>query len=214
MLTAVYVVFVALFAWLAWRALRVYQIKRVSYTLLLAVVVIGLVYDVLVILLGRFIGEGAALKSLNAVRFAVHGLATPAMIIFGFGALRHAGVRWAQSRTNHALVCLFATLLIALGVYEDILTLDLQTSTVLDTLRYVNEGGLPGPPIPAMFTIIFLIGAGIALWRQTGWQWLAAGSIAMFVLAGAGVGDLFYVGNVGEVVFSLANVWTARRFLA
>jgi hypothetical protein len=213
MLTALYVVFTVVFGWLTAQAAAIYRRRRLSYALLLLAVVVGLTWDVFVILIGRFLGPGDLLKTLNATRFAIHGLVTPVMIIFGFGVLRRAGVAWAGSRTSHAIVCLFATLLIALGVYEDILHLDLHQRTVMDTLRYVNQGGLPGPPIPSMLTIIFLIGAGIALWRKTGWHWLATGSLAMFVLAGAGVGERFYIGNIGEIVFILANIWTARKFL-
>lgn len=214
MLTVLYIVFVAAFAYLTWQSVGVYQSKRSSYALLLLIVLAGLAYDTLIILLGRFIGEGDFLKTLNAGRYLVHGLATPAMIIFGFGVLRSAGVQWAQSRTTHIVVCVVVTLLIALGVYEDVLALDLQTKTVLDTLRYTNEGGMKGPPIPAMLTIVFLIVAGISLWRKTGWWWLAAGAIFMFIAAGAGMGDMFYIGNLGEVVLGLGNVLTARKFLS
>lgn len=214
MLTVLYIVFVAAFVYLTWQSVGVYQSKRSSYALLLLIVLAGLAYDVLIIFLGRFIGEGDLLKTLNAGRYLVHGLATPAMIIFGFGVLRNAGVQWTQSRTTHIVVCVVVTLLIALGVYEDVLALDLQTKTVLDTLRYTNEGGMKGPPIPAMLTIVFLIVAGISLWRKTGWWWLAAGSIFMFIAAGAGMGDMFYIGNLGEVVLGLGNVLTARKFLS
>lgn len=214
MLTVLYIVFVAAFAYLTWQSVGVYQSKRSSYALLLLIVLAGLAYDVLIILLGRFIGEGELLKTLNAGRYLVHGLATPAMIIFGFGVLRNAGMQWAQSRTAHIVVCVVVTLLIALGVYEDVLALNLETKTVMDILRYTNEGGIKGPPIPAMLTIIFLIVAGISLWRKTGWWWLAAGSIFMFIAAGAGMGDMFYIGNLGEVVLGIGNVLTARKFLS
>jgi hypothetical protein len=214
MLTILYIVFVAAFAYLTWQSVGIYQSKRSSYALLLLIVLAGLAYDVLIILLGRFIGAGDLLKTLNAGRYLVHGLATPAMIVFGFGVLRNAGVKWAQSRTTHIIVCVFTTLLIALGVYSDVIALDLQSRTVMDTLRYVNEGGMKGPPIPAILTIIFLIVAGISLWRSTGWWWLATGSIFMFIAAGAGMGDTFYIGNLGEVVLGLGNVLTARKFLS
>ncbi|GAB4403226.1 MAG: hypothetical protein OHK003_31020 [Anaerolineales bacterium] len=214
MLTILYIIFVAAFVYLTWQSVGVYQSKRSSYALLLLIVLAGLAYDVLIILLGRFIGEGDLLKTLNAGRYLVHGFVTPAMIIFGFGVLKNAGVKWAQSRTTHIVVCLVATLLIALGVYEDVLALDLQLRTVMDTLRYVNEGGIKGPPIPAMLTIVFLIIAGISLWRKTGWWWLAAGAIFMFIAAGVGMGDMFYIGNLGEVVLGVGNVLTARKFLS
>lgn len=214
MFTTLYIIFVAAFVYLTWQSVGVYQSKRSSYALLLLIVLAGLTYDVLIILLGRFIGEGDLLKSLNAGRYLVHGFVTPAMIVFGFGVLKNAGVKWAQSRTTHIVVCLVATLLIALGVYEDVLALDLQLRTVMDTLRYVNEGGIKGPPIPAMLTIVFLIVAGISLWRKTGWWWLAAGAIFMFIAAGAGMGNMFYIGSLGEVVLGIANVLTARKFLS
>lgn len=214
MLTVLYFVLVAVFAYQTWQSFGIYQSKRSSYALLLLIVTAGLAYDALIIGLGRFIGEGELLKALNAGRYIVHGLATPFIIIFGFGALRNAGVQWAQSRTTHIIVCVFTTLLIALGVYEDVLALDLQTKINMDILRYTNEGGLKGPPIPAMLTILFLIVAGISLWRNTGWWWLLAGALLMLVAAGVGMGDLFYIGNVGEMLLGVGNILTARKYLS
>ena len=211
MLTAVYLILSALFVVLVW---QVSKMKRDNYVLLLLLVLAGLFYDTLIIGIGKFIGEGGLLKTLNAGRFYVHALLTPTMMIFGFGILRKARVKWAQSRTTHIVICVFTTLLIALGAYSDILRLDLQTKTIADTLRYVNEGGLKGPPIPAILTIIFLIVAGISLWRNTGWLWLAIGGIVMFIAAGAGMGDMFYIGNLGEVILGFANVATAKKFLS
>jgi hypothetical protein len=210
MLSALYLILSVLFVVLVLQASKM----KGNYALLLLLVLAGLFYDNLIIGIGRFIDESDLLKTLNAGRFYVHALLTPTMIIFGFGVLRKAGVAWAQGRTAHIVVCVIATLLIALGAYSDILQLDLQAKTVADVLRYTNEGGLKGPPIPAILTIIFLIVAGISLWRNTGWKWLAIGGILMFIGAGAGMGDMFYIGNLGEVVLGLANVLTARKFLS
>jgi len=211
MLTALYLVLSVLFVFLVW---QVTQINKNNYALLLLLVLAGLFYDTLIIGIGKFIGEGNLLQTLNAGRFYIHALLTPTMMIFGFGVLRRAGVKWAQSKTSHITLCIITTLLIGLGVYSDILQLDLHTKTVADTFRYVNEGGLNGPPIPAILTIIFLIVAGISLWRNTGWMWLAIGGIIMFIAAGAGMGDMFYIGNIGEVILGFANVYTAKKFLS
>lgn len=211
MLTALYLILSALFVVLVW---QVSKLKRDNYVLLLWLVLAGLFYDTLIIGIGKFIGEGDLLKTLNAGRFYVHALLTPAMMIFGFGVLRKAGVKWAQGKTAHIVLCVITTLLIGLGAYSDILQLDLQTKTVADTLRYVNEGGIKGPPLPAILTIIFLIVAGILLWRNTGWKWLAIGGVLMFIAAGAGMGDMFYIGNLGEVILGFANVATAKKYLS
>ena len=211
MLTALFLILSVLFVVLVW---QVSKMKRDNYVLLLLLVLAGLFYDTLVIGIGKFIGEGDLLKTLNAGRFYVHALLTPAMMIFGFGVLRKAGVKWAQGKTAHIVICVITTLLIALGAYSDILQLDLQTKTVADTLRYINEGGMKGPPIPAILTIIFLIVAGISLWRHTGWMWLAMGAILMFIAAGAEMGDMFYIGNLGEIILGFANVATAKKYLS
>ena len=210
MLTVLYLVLSALFVYLVWQAS---SIKKNSYALLLLLVLAGLFYDTLIIGIGSFIGEGSLLKTLNAGRFYVHGLLTPTMMIFGFGVLRKAGVKWAQSKTTHIVVCIFAALLVVLGAYSDILRLDLHAKTVANILRYINEGGIKGPPLPAILTIIFLIVAGISLWRNTGWAWLAFGAITMFIAASVGMGDLFYIGNLGEVILGFANVVTAKKYL-
>ncbi len=209
MLTALYLILSVMFAFLVW---RVSNTRKNNYVWLLWLVFAGLFYDTLIIGVGKFVGEGNLLKALNAGRFYVHGLLTPTMIIFGYGVLRKAGIQWTQSRTAHIVTCVVATFLIALGAYSDILQLDLRTKIVADTLRYVNEGGIKGPPIPAILTILFLIVAGVSLWRNTGWMWLAIGAILMFVAAGAGMGDMFYIGNLGEVVLGFANLSTARKF--
>ncbi len=212
MLTLLYFVIVLAFAHFTWQALQVYRYGRTSYVLLLIIVLAGLVCDTLIIFLGRFIGEGELLKTLNAGRYLVHGVATPFLIIFGFGVLRRAGVGWTQRRMSHVLICVLTTLLVGLGIYEDVLALDLKPRVVMDTLRYTNEGGLRGPPIPAMLTILLLVFWGVILWRKSGWWWLAAGALLMFIAAGLGMGDAFYLGNLGEVMLGLASVLTARKF--
>ena len=211
MLTALYLILSVLFVFLVW---QVTQIKRNNYVWLLLLVLAGLFYDTLIIGIGKFVGESNLLQTLNAGRFYVHALLTPTMMIFGFGVLRKAGVKWAQGKTAHIIVCIITTLLIGLGAFSDILRLDLHVKTVADTLRYVNEGGMKGPPIPAILTIIFLIVAGISLWRNSGWKWLAIGAIVMFIAAGAGIGDMFYIGNIGEVILGFTNAAAAKKFLS
>jgi hypothetical protein len=211
MLTLLYFIFSVLFVFLVWQLLN---IKKNYYVLILLFVLAGLFYDVFIIGIGSLVGEGDFLKTLNTGRFYVHALLTPTMMIFGFGVLRKAGVKWAQGKTAHMIVCVITTLLIGLGAFSDILRLDLHAKAVADTLRYVNEGGIKGPPIPAILTIIFLMIAGISIWRNTGWKWLAIGGIVMFIAAGAGIGDMFYAGNLGEVILGFVNAATAKKFFS
>lgn len=190
-------------------ALRHYQKTRSLYDLLPVVVFTGLVYDNLILALGGFMGASEELKALNAPRFVIHGLATPLLMIWGFGVARRAGMAWAQSRRNHAIMCSAASLLIAMGVYSDVLMLNLQLRVEQGITRYVNIGGIKGPPIPSIITIIVLLVIGIMLWRRGKSRGLAVGSGVMFVGAMAGTA-LLGLGNAAEIAMS-AGVLSGQR---
>jgi hypothetical protein len=211
-LTATYFVYTLVIAVLAVMALRLRVGNNRTYLWVLLAVLIGLTYDNLIIAIGSFVGEGDLLQTLNAGRFAGHAFGTPLLTIFGFGIARRAGLGWAQSKWAHAIACLFTTALIGLGIYNDIVILELAPREMMDTLRYVNVA-VKGPPIPSISTIIALIGIGIALWRSTGWKWLALGSIVMFIAAGAGTGDRLFISNLGEIALSVSCVFSAKKFL-
>jgi hypothetical protein len=164
----------------------------------------ALVYDNGVIALGRPLGEGDLLEGLNAGRFVGHALFTPLLIIVGAGLVRAGkGISAAAG---------LAAVLVALGVYTDIVRLRLVPERYADTLRYVNDNAA-GPPVPAVVAILVLIGVGVVLWRRDGWPWVFAGAVAMFVAAGAGFA-VPWLGNLGELVLLTTVVLTVRRATA
>lgn len=180
------------------------------YALLVLLVVYGLAYDNFVIGLGATIGEGDLLKALNAPRFWVHALFTPAMMIAAFGALRMTGSNFAQSKIWHTVICALATALIALGSYIDILNLDLFFNPDGVVARYSNEFEfMKGPPIPAVMTILVVIVFGLIMWRNIQWKWLFLGGFLMFIAAP--MASIPIMQNVGEVAFSAGLVTTQIR---
>lgn len=186
------------------------------YMLFVLLVIYALVYDNWVIAAGVWLGESPLTLALSWPRFALHALLTPVMIISSFGALRLAGVRWAQSRPLHAVICILATALIGLGFYKDILHLDLVPELADGVVRYTNAFQfLPGPPIPPIVTILFLIGFGGVLWRVQKWPWLFVGGLLMFIAAGvAASGTLpgaLLIANVGEVAMTSGLITTMIR---
>lgn len=162
-----------------------------------AVVGFALTYDNAVIAAGSAIGEGDLLLALNAGRFWVHALVTPLMIWAGL-----AIVNWVRP-----IAFIVIGILIAVGVYIDIVTLELVPQTEHGVLRYVNDAAA-GPPIPAIVTILILIACGVVLFRRTRIVWLLLGAVVMFVAAGAGV---LWLGNFGEAVLLTGFLLTARR---
>lgn len=211
MFTALHILYGLVQLGLAVYGTRLYLRRRSWYGLIAFVAMYGLAYDNLAIAAGSWLGEGALLKTLNLPRFVVHALITPLLVIYAFGVARRAGLGWARGRLAHTLFCLFATGLVALGTYTDIIRLQLEPERFQDTLRYVNAA-THGPPIPAILTIVVLMVSGVLVWRKTQWPWLFVGSLLMFVAAGAGT-RVIAIANLGEVALSGSIAATESKSL-
>ena len=174
--------------------------------LLVALICLGLAYDNLAIAAGRLLGFGGTLEAVSAPRFWIHALLTPLLIIAGGLMATRLGVRWTASRPVAVAGGALVLVLIAIGVFEDVLKLELAPEKYEDLVRYTNEGA-GGPPIPAIVTILVLLVLGGAIWRTAGSPWLFAGSIAMFAAA-AFSGSHPWLGNLGELVLQASLVAT------
>jgi len=138
-----------------------------------------------------------------------HALFTPLLILIGTALGARLGVVSLRRRGVRAALGALTLLMIALGCYTEIVRLELEPEWEGGSLRYVNAAAA-GPPVPAIVAIIVVIVIGIAVWRRSGWPWLAVGAIAMFVAAGAGA-SIVSVQNVGELALITAVVATAAR---
>ena len=193
-------------------AYRMWRENNRLYLAFLCAVILGLAYDNLVIGFGRFIGAGSLLQTLNFPRYLIHALFTPTMMIVGLNLARNAGIRWAWGKTGTAIFVTLTALMIALGVYLDVIRLKLETAFDNGTIRYANANA-EGPPIPAIITIIVLIVCGVAVFLRHRWaSWLLIGSILMFLTSAAG-SALGFVTNIGEIALTAGMVLTARRFV-
>lgn len=207
----VHLVVAALLATLCVKVVTAWRRDHRSYSLLVAAVLAGLVYDNVVLGLGRWLGEGGLLEGLTWPRFVVHALATPLLVIVGFGAARSFGLRWAGRRDLHAVACSLATLLVVWGLVTEVVGLDLRAEWDGGVLGY--GAATSSVPVPAIATILALLGVGAVLWRTCGWPWLAIGAGAMFVASGLG-GVSPLLTNVGELALAAALVateWEAGR---
>jgi len=191
-------------------AARTFFSTRSVYDIFPMAVIFALAYDNLVLALGESIGAGDTLLALNFVRYLFHALLTPTLIIWGFGLARRMGFGWANNRRNHALICLLATAMILLGAYSDIVRWLPELRVEQGITRYVNAGGIKGPPIPSIVTIIALGLIGWAIFRRTRSWSLLAGSVVMFVLAMVGL-RVPLASNIGEVFMSGGIVASGRE---
>jgi len=165
-------------ALLAW-GIRLWPRSRSLALGLLLLVGVALVYDNLIIAVGRLIGEGSLLHTLNWPRFLFHALFTPLLLVTAVYQAGRGGVGWAAGQTGQIAAWVVALSLITFGVIHDLVGINLSPTLYGGTLRYAVAGS--GPPIPAIITIIIIIVVGIFVWRQMRWPWMFAGALVMFV---------------------------------
>ena len=175
---------------------------------------------------GRFIGEGELLKAMTVPAFAWHWSLLPLLIIAAGSIARLAGLGWAQKRWVMGGFCVFAVALSALDIPK-IFTLELHLACVADTLRY--SGSVPaqhlcspaaevvrgeGAALVAILSNLVVLAVGIAIWIKRGWPWLALGSGAMFICAGAFATNYYAlpIANFGEILITGGLISTALHF--
>lgn len=181
-------------------------------TLIPALTCAALVWDNGVIALGAAIGEGTLLEALNTPRFVLHALLTPLLVVWALTAAERAGVRAASRPPLRIAAGVLTLLLIVAGTAHDIVGLSLSPEEWHGVLRYANDAPSPVGPLPAIVTGLVVLGAGIAVWRRTGFAPLAVTAAVMVVVSGAAAG-IPVLGNAGEVVLATGFLLTVRRFL-
>lgn len=175
---------------------------------LLLAVLAGLIYDNITISAGSLLGEGELLKALNMMRFLLHNLLSPLLVLIAFELEyqtravgdSHAGIRSA--------VWALASGLILFGTVTKFFGLQLSPETYAGTLRYraVNSGS--GFPILEIGIVLLVALVGISLWQNIQCPWLFAGSLVMLV------GGALPIKIVGPAVSSGAEILLILSLLA
>ncbi|MEM9274463.1 MAG: DUF1350 family protein [Cyanobacteria bacterium P01_F01_bin.143] len=176
----------------------------------LPIILISLSYDNLVLAGGTLIGEGELLQFLSQIRFLIHYLFLPFLIVVGVELASRAGAGWAIP-----IVRIFAWLLaLGLGI-TDIVTryigLELKPVYFAGMLRYTTEQTTP--PIITIVVTIFLVLIGLGFWIRTKgkWSWLFFGTLVALIgnaLPISQFGTL--IGSSSEFLMAVALLFTER----
>lgn len=185
-----------------------------------------LFYDNLRIGIGRFIGPGETLYALSVPAFAWHWSMLPLLVIAAGSVARLADLGWARNRLVMGAFCVVAVALSAMDIPK-IFAMDLRVACLDDTVRYTTNvsaaqvcpGDEPytmgaGAALVAIVTNVIVLGVGIALWIRHKWPWLAIGSGAMFIAAGAFARSKYSlpIANFGEICITLGFIVTCAHF--
>lgn len=147
-------------------------------TLLLVVVLAGMLYDNAVLLIGSHVKPSALLERLNFLRYVIHNLCVPLLVVVGLDFLSYTNATWV---TSPIVSCGFwgVTLgLIALGI-KDCIGLELISTRVAGILHYKPKQ--KNLPIPTILTSLIMAGIGYYLWAQLHWAWVLIGTVTMIL---------------------------------
>ncbi|MFA9557691.1 hypothetical protein ACERII_10335 [Evansella sp. AB-rgal1] len=176
-------------------------------SIFLLLVIAALMYDNSILALGRYIGQGALLESLNVPRYWMHALFTPLLIPFVWQTLRSADVTWIKTSVATCTVIFLTGTIILLEVIP-LFGIELQAVWQNGVLSYtrVNKTGAPFMIIIVTLTILL---TSILLWRKQGWKWLFIGLVLMGVVGL--LANPFHskaMGNVSELVLIISLLAT------
>ncbi|WP_106497317.1 hypothetical protein [Lentibacillus sp. Marseille-P4043] len=157
---------------------RNYGLLNLTNVVLL--VIIGLIYDNLIIAFGRFIGEGKLLENLSYARFWLHALFTPTLILFAWSICFRTGLPWAKKTFWKAVAWLMTIGGILYELLASIKGLKLKPKWKNDVLTY--ESAAPSDSLIMVIIITLVLGiVGFILMRKFRFPWLFIGTLVMIL---------------------------------
>jgi hypothetical protein len=147
---------------------------------LLLLVILGLVYDNLIIASGRFIGEGSVLENLSYVRFWLHALFTPTLILFAWYIFFKTGLPLAKNINWKVLAYTLTLGLIIYELFASVRGLKLEPVWKNSVLTYDSS---ESSAIPFMVILITLVlgAVGLLLIIKFQFFWLFIGVLVIII---------------------------------
>lgn len=193
---------------LVWAVFLWFRGSSLALAIIFAIIV-GLLYDNAVIGYGIYMGESDLLLNMNKLRFLIHGVLTPLLILAALNQTKRFGVETAGKRWMQILFIVVALILIGMGLAE-FSNIQMEPVYYAGTLRYVDTNSTP--PIPSIVTIVITAVLGIVVWRKAKWPWLFATAVVMFVgsaIPPSVVGPT--IGSGAEIVLILGFIFTEKN---
>lgn len=155
-----------------------YGFMKLTNVLLL--VIFGLIYDNFIIASGKFIGEGMVLENLSYVRYWLHALFTPTLILFAWTIYFSACLPWAHKKPLKVLAFLLTIGLIFYEWSTSIKVLKLEPSLKNGLLTYESVGKAVSPVMVIIITLALGV-VGLLLMIKLRFFWLLAGTLVMIL---------------------------------
>jgi hypothetical protein len=202
---------------------RIYMTTGLWVALALFIPQFGLVYDNLIVGLGRFIGTGDFLQAISWPRFWIHWLFGAWLIIACGAILRLAGFAWAQHRGFMVAFCALTASLMVLDLpyfwttrLHPVCELDLVRYSVqvsADMVCFPGQAAVPslGPPIASIITCLVVIATGLVVMIRRRFPWVFAGGLLMLLSAMPSL-STYKLDNFGEILIAGGCIWGIAHF--
>jgi len=193
--------------------LLLYFVRKLKFNLssILLLVIIALIYDNLIISIGKFIGEGDLLETLNIARFWLHALFTPTLIIFSYAILRESKIAWAQSTITTITTILLTCVAIIAELFA-IRNLEISATFEYGALSYSSTSEQIHLPIMMVLVILALLITAIVFIKRFKWWWILNGLIVMGISSAVPIQiHSNALTNISEFILILTLVFTKKR---
>ncbi|MEL6581501.1 MAG: hypothetical protein AAFQ14_17310 [Cyanobacteria bacterium J06621_12] len=188
-------------------SIRLWFKSKSVAAIVLLVLLLGISYDNLLLATGRLIGAGELLKSLSQVRFLVHHLVVPFLIVVGVELAHRLGAAWANKFTR-SLAWILSISLGIIDIFKRYIGAQLEPIYFAGVLRYTASfsGGLP---IITIAVTLFVLIIGIGIWLRSGkvWYWLFIGTLIALIV------NAFPLSLVGTLPGSIAEFFMTLTLL-
>ena len=224
-----YLFITALCVWVVYEGVKLLMERRDALTLAVMLPLSFLWLDNVSIAGGQYLGEGPFLVGVTYLRYFIHWVILPILMVAAGLLLRQAGFKVAQSRWFIGLFWLSAVGFVALDM-PYLFTAEFYPACYAETLRLTTSvpdwqlcdpanpppEGVNPPPIAPIVINLTMMAVGVALWVRFGFKWLTLCSLFMFVVAGLQQAPGFFwgplLGNLGEPIFNAGILLAVRRF--
>lgn len=181
-------------------SIRLWQNSKVLAMATLPLLLLSTTYDNLVLAFGGWLGEGKLLYDLTQIRFLLHYLVLPFLIVVGLEFCYRIGL-FAITPTVLKLSWIIAIGLALLDYFNSYLNLSLVPTEFLGVLRY-TQWQPAHPPIVAIGVNLFLLVISIAVCvrlKQKGFCLLWGSLICLF-------GNAIPLSQVGTLVSTASEL--------
>lgn len=156
---------------------RKHGVLNLNHVLLL--VIIGLVYDNLIIALGKYIGEGNTLIYLSYMRYWLHALFTPTLILFAWDIYSRADLTKTNATLWKAIAYLITIGFICYELFTSIKGLKLEPVWKNGVLTYEDTGH--SVSLMVIFITLILGLVGLHLIIKFRFFWLLFATLTMII---------------------------------